>query len=159
MRCAGTPRLGAVRWSRGSSIRAARPGGWGVRVRDSFLSFFHYSPAPKSLYLFLLPPHHINMVREFYNQKWVFFATAITLGNCIFYRDSEHLTPYRVRRHEWQHILQIRRDGCVHFYLKYLSEYIRLRMKGAGHFMAYLNISYEMDARAHENDGQTPWYS
>lgn len=56
----------------------------------------------------------------------------------------------RVRRHEMIHVEQIKRVGVKNFYLQYLREYFKLRLKGFGHDAAYRGISFEQEAYLRE---------
>ena len=80
---------------------------------------------------------------------------AIVLYPFILYRSDK--IQIGLRRHEWQHVIQVRRDGVLKFYLKYLWEYVAGRLKGMSHHDAYENISYEIEARLAQDDGQRPW--
>ncbi len=53
--------------------------------------------------------------------------------------------------HELEHVLQMRRDGVVWFYTKYLWFYFVNLRKYKNSHIAYLNIPYEIEARAAEN--------
>lgn len=58
----------------------------------------------------------------------------------------------RLMNHERIHQEQIKRDGVVHFYSRYLWEYVRLRLNKMNHDEAYRNISYEQEAyKYHHN--------
>lgn len=49
--------------------------------------------------------------------------------------------------HEMVHVLQIKSNGAFYFYLSYTLEYLFNRLKGQSKLDAYLNISYEKQAR------------
>ncbi len=77
---------------------------------------------------------------------------AITLGRRIYLapdlvkRKQEKLE--RTLRHELAHVNQIARLGLVRFYWRYLTEYLRLRLKNKmSHQQAYDSISFEREAR------------
>lgn len=52
--------------------------------------------------------------------------------------------------HELEHVEQIRREGVVKFYVKYLYFYYKNLWKYRNGFKAYWNIPYEIEARAAE---------
>jgi hypothetical protein len=54
--------------------------------------------------------------------------------------------------HERIHFAQIKRDGLIKFYFKYLNDYLANRLKGRGHFEAYYSIPYEMEAYENQHD-------
>lgn len=63
-----------------------------------------------------------------------------------------------VRRHEWEHVAQVRRVGWFKFYASYLYEYLCHRIISRwSHFDSYANISFELEAYAVQNDGRRPW--
>ena len=75
---------------------------------------------------------------------------AITLWKWVLYAMPE---PSAVLiNHERIHLMQIRRDGVLRFYAKYVSEYFILRKKGLQHDAAYRGISYEKEAYEHDHD-------
>jgi hypothetical protein len=75
--------------------------------------------------------------------KWV---EATTIYPFIFYRHTEALTVRATRRHEWQHVSQVRTHGWFRFYANYLLQ----RLHG------YMTITWEVDAYAHQNDQAWP---
>lgn len=87
-------------------------------------------------------------IREYYNHwlpRWLNVG-AITLWPFIFYGKPLYPDYFIVRKHEWIHIDQIRRDGVITFYVLYLWYYLRNRIKGMSHMDAYINNSYEQEA-------------
>jgi len=54
--------------------------------------------------------------------------------------------------HELTHVAQYRRLGVPRFLARYLREYARHRLAGAGHAEAYRNISFEREARDAERE-------
>src|SRR3546814_9441134 len=52
----------------------------------------------------------------------------------------------RLRRHEYEHVLQFHELGRVRFLLRYLGEYLRWRWRRHGHDGAYRRISSEVRA-------------
>ena len=77
---------------------------------------------------------------------------AVTIFNHVFLRHEEHRTHRFILNHERIHVCQMKRDGYVFFYLKYFLEYIKNRFKGMGHWRAYRQISYEVEAYSHQTD-------
>lgn len=57
-----------------------------------------------------------------------------------------------IGNHERIHWDQIRRDGVIKFYGRYLKEYFQGRWRGLSHDAAYRSISYEEEAYAHQAD-------
>lgn len=72
-------------------------------------------------------------------------AAATTLGSTVFVRDGVVLTP-RLRRHEYEHVLQFRRHGWIGFFRRYLGAYLRWRLRGHRHRGAYRRIPLEVTA-------------
>ena len=95
-------------------------------------------------------------IRELHNSivARLLGVSAITLYPFIFYAGVPGET---LRRHEWEHVLQVRRLGWFKFYWLYLKEYLSLRLKGLSHSTAYINISFEEEAFYRQNDGDKPW--
>src|SRR5690606_5075817 len=97
-------------------------------------------------------------VREIFNSKLaaIIKADAITLFPFIFYAEAspaDHL-----RRHEWEHVAQIRKLGWLKFYLRYLWEYFCHRLIARwSHYDSYANITFELEAHAVQGDGRRPW--
>lgn len=57
----------------------------------------------------------------------------------------------RIMRHELRHVYQIRVEGVLTFYIKYLINYLRNLVTYRNHFNAYWNIWFEIDARSAES--------
>jgi hypothetical protein len=72
-------------------------------------------------------------------------AVATTLGCTVFVRRGVTLSD-RLRRHEYEHVLQFAQLGWIGFLCRYLSSYFRLRLQGHGHRAAYRRIPYEVQA-------------
>lgn len=73
-----------------------------------------------------------------------FNINAIVLYPFVLYCDRE---PSRtILSHERIHFDQIRKEGVVKFYCRYLLEYIQGRRMGLNHDEAYRNISFEKEA-------------
>lgn len=73
-------------------------------------------------------------------------ASAVTLGYTIYFDRSMCLVPDWLHKHENMHIEQIRRLGVVRFYTQYFLEYLSGRLRGKGHWDAYAQISFEIEA-------------
>lgn len=74
---------------------------------------------------------------------------AINLFGWIFVRRDESISTYvlgDMLKHEKVHTQQMKRDGYVYFYCKYIYEYIRNLIKYRDAKIAYLSISYEKEA-------------
>lgn len=72
-------------------------------------------------------------------------ATATTLGSTVFVRRGRTLTP-RLRRHEYEHVLQFAHYGWFGFFRRYLGSYVRWRLRGYGHKAAYRRLPFEIAA-------------
>jgi hypothetical protein len=72
-------------------------------------------------------------------------AAATTIGSVIMVRPQwehdEHLL-----RHELVHVEQWRRYGVVGFLARYLTPYVRARLRGYPHWAAYRRIPFEIEA-------------
>ena len=91
-------------------------------------------------------------MKEHYNH-WLpklLKVNAITLNQHVFYTDIKARVSDRLRRHEKKHVMQYKRDGIIKFLSRYFYEYLKNRIKGMSHGKAYLNISYEIEARKAE---------
>ena len=89
-------------------------------------------------------------VREIFNSRIpkLLGVGAITLYPFIFYRMAD--APETLRAHEFTHIKQIETLGFLRFYFLYTVEYLKGRYSGLPHREAYLNISFEVEARKAE---------
>lgn len=72
-------------------------------------------------------------------------ATAVTLGRTVVLRRGVVLSP-RLRRHEYEHVLQFHRWGRIGFLRRYLWDYLRWRTRRYGHWAAYRRIRFEIEA-------------
>lgn len=77
-----------------------------------------------------------------------FNINAIVLYPFVLYCDPN--PSERITSHEQVHLDQIKKDGALKFYLRYLIEYGKGRYQGLSHFEAYRNISYEKEAYSKE---------
>lgn len=75
---------------------------------------------------------------------------AITLYPYILVASERFETTERLLRHELEHVYQVRKSGWVKFYFLYLKEYFGGLLRHRSHHIAYLNISFEIDARRSE---------
>jgi len=80
----------------------------------------------------LLKPYKRKPETSLFNKKWNEQALA----------DED-----RIYRHELQHCYQVKQEGRLKFYGKYLWYQVR---------HGYTDNPYEVDARAHENEPLTP---
>ena len=72
-------------------------------------------------------------------------ASATTFGRTVFVRRGVTMGP-RLRRHEYEHVLQFHHLGRVRFLVRYVAEYLRWRLRRHGHHGAYQRISLEIQA-------------
>lgn len=85
-------------------------------------------------------------MKNFYNCYLLKFLgiNAIVLFPFVLYREK---VPSRsIVRHELVHLKQIKKNGIIKFYSRYLLEYFIGRKNGLSHFEAYKNISFEREA-------------
>lgn len=76
---------------------------------------------------------------------------AITLGRRIYLREGR--APERLLRHEIAHVRQVDRLGLYRFLRLYLTELARNWLHLRSVAAAYAAISFEIEARAAEEDG------
>lgn len=72
-------------------------------------------------------------------------ADAWTLGSLVIVRRS-HADSAHLLRHELEHVAQYRELGVVGFLLRYVTDYLGLRLVGFGHDVAYRRIPAEISA-------------
>lgn len=72
-------------------------------------------------------------------------AAATTLGRTVFVRRDVVLSD-RLRRHEYEHVLQFHRHGWIGFFRRYLWAYLRWRLRRHPHWAAYRRIPFEIQA-------------
>lgn len=77
-------------------------------------------------------------------------VTAVTFGHHVFYAIDSKMITNRLRMHELAHVEQYNKLGFYLFLYRYIKEYLLFRKKGLDHKSAYLNISYEKEAREKE---------
>jgi hypothetical protein len=84
-------------------------------------------------------------IKEIHNSKLakLLGVGGVTLYPYIFY---VNVPENSVRYHEFCHVLQIRKDGVLYFYTRYLLEYLWGRVRGKSHDLSYRSISYEREA-------------
>jgi hypothetical protein len=87
--------------------------------------------------------------------KWTQAQTLLPFG--IIYRmtEAETLAAAYYRRHEWQHVSQIRRVGWWGFYPNYVWQMIKGLFK-YGPAQDYSKNTWEADAIAHQFDKTWP---
>jgi len=91
--------------------------------------------------------NHAETMRVIYNSIIPFRGfVAINLCGVIFARKEYKPLGQSVLKHEAVHTMQMQRDGYVHFYAKYLLEYLRGLVKYKNTYLAYRNVSYEVEA-------------
>lgn len=72
-------------------------------------------------------------------------ASATTLGSTVFVRRDVTMSP-RLRRHEYEHVLQFARFGWIGFFRRYLGAYLGWRVRRHRHRDAYRRIPFEIQA-------------
>lgn len=72
-------------------------------------------------------------------------ASATTFGRTVFVRRGITMGE-RLRRHEFEHVLQFHELGRIRFLARYVGEYLRWRLHRHGHDAAYRRISFEVRA-------------
>ncbi|HKS21962.1 MAG TPA: hypothetical protein VJZ76_04125 [Thermoanaerobaculia bacterium] len=78
-------------------------------------------------------------------------VVAITLGRRIWVaRELPPAEMEMVLRHEMVHVRQMEELGVPRFLWRYVSEYLRNRLRGMDHDAAYRAISFEREAFAVE---------
>lgn len=75
---------------------------------------------------------------------------GVTLGNHIYYKSPN--PPHQLKKHELKHVDQYSERGIAIFLFLYLVEYCIGRLRGLDHQQAYLNISFEVEARKAEHE-------
>ena len=77
--------------------------------------------------------------------RYVFrWARAMTLGNTIIYKYPRNQISDQTHAHEMVHVEQIRREGLLKFYIKYLWYNLRY---------GYKKNPYEVEARRKSEQG------
>lgn len=99
---------------------------------------------------------HLGLVRlrpapQWMMKIWGKGIQAVTLTRFIFI-DPEVLNGHPrplglLVIHELTHVRQWRQGGIAEFSLPYIGEYLSGRRSGLGHRDAYMNISFEREAR------------
>lgn len=89
-------------------------------------------------------------IRWRYNSKFaeLLKVNAIVMYPFVFVTKAS--ASQALIAHELEHVAQIRREGLVKFYMKYLWFYFRNLRIYKNSFKAYYNIPYEIEARAAE---------
>lgn len=72
-------------------------------------------------------------------------ASATTFGRTVFVRRGVEMGE-RLRRHEYEHVLQFHELGRLRFLVRYVAEYLGWRLRRHGHGGAYRRISSEVRA-------------
>lgn len=74
---------------------------------------------------------------------------AFVLGRIGFFKHEPSRTLWH---HEMIHQEQMDRHGIFKFYVIYVWDYIKLRIKGHNHWNAYMRIPFEVEAYRRENE-------
>ena len=83
--------------------------------------------------------------------------SAMTLAPfCILYRDAAEDVDPLTRRHEAEHLAQVRRTGVARFYATYLSDWHRGLVRTRSLHAAYREIRWEIEAYAAQDDPDWP---
>jgi hypothetical protein len=72
-------------------------------------------------------------------------ASATTFGTTVFVRRGVTMSP-RLRRHEFEHVLQYHRHGRLGFLRRYVWTYLRWRLRWYAHYPAYRRLPFEIQA-------------
>lgn len=75
---------------------------------------------------------------------------AIVLFCTAYFYQPENEVSQRLVRHEKEHIRQQKEEGFLWFLIGYISEFLINLIKYRNFKEAYLNISYEIEARSAE---------
>lgn len=86
--------------------------------------------------------------KEYYNCKFpnLIQASAVTIGNRIYYSFDELEVPRNIRIHERKHVKQYEKYGIFGFLYRYFRDYLKGRFKGESHWEAYYKIPFEIEA-------------
>lgn len=76
-------------------------------------------------------------------------VNAIVIFGNIYFLKRKSMVSKKLFRHELVHVEQQEREGVL-FYIRYICEYLKNLIKYKNHTRAYLNISYEIEARKAE---------
>lgn len=82
-------------------------------------------------------------------------ASATTIGSTVFVRRGAVLT-HRLRRHEYEHVLQYHELGRLRFLGSYTGEYLRWRLGRHGHKGSYRRIGHEVRAEWRARRAEAP---
>jgi len=77
-------------------------------------------------------------------------VNATVLFGRAYFRQSRTEISDRLYLHEKEHIKQTKRDGMIYFKLRYITEFIVNLFRHRSFIDAYMNISYEKEAREAE---------
>jgi hypothetical protein len=72
-------------------------------------------------------------------------AGGWTLGTLVIVR-ARHATSSHLLAHELEHVRQYREQGFARFLARYVTDYLRLRLRGWGHRSAYRRLPAEVSA-------------
>lgn len=85
-----------------------------------------------------------------YNISWL-HVDGIVLWPFVLIRTPKAGTSQRLIRHEKVHVRQCYRLLIVGFYIAYVFQYFKLRLRGFSHFDAYQNNPFEIEAQEAEH--------
>jgi len=74
---------------------------------------------------------------------------AIVIGRYIHFKGNGNI---KIMQHEMVHQKQMDEHGVLKFYLIYIKDYLKLRLKGYSHNDAYMNIPFEKEAYGHSRN-------
>lgn len=92
------------------------------------------------------------MITEHFGQHWIklLCASAITLGNTVYYVAPQERVKNSLRWHELTHAEQFNELGFMKFVGTYVGEYLLNLAEGDDLLDAKLNISFELEATESE---------
>ena len=94
----------------------------------------------------LVSPKLARRVR-FYRLPFMFWTDGLTLRSTVLLRKGLGGSSDRLIAHELVHVQQWSRAGMIGFLRWYIGDYVRLRLKGHPHRVAYWRLSAERSAR------------
>jgi hypothetical protein len=86
-----------------------------------------------------------------YNFRWLPKNTdGMVLWPFVLVRHKKSKTTKKLIRHETKHVEQVYKYWILGFYVVYLYQYLKNRIKGMNHQKAYWNNPFEIEARKAE---------
>jgi hypothetical protein len=93
----------------------------------------------------------IREARPWFERITLRHTAAIALPYVVYMRSDVYTRPRAdlaaLVIHEMVHVSQWRAEGYTRFAIRYLSDYLRSRLRGRSHVDAYRSIRYEVAAR------------